>query len=89
MSETVPTDEREPLLSRESQIEAGEPEASAPPEKKRSWWTIGWYAVFTVVGVVLLALFIKGFIEADDVEVSNFSIGYYHSHHTRWSRPAP
>ncbi|EIW52699.1 mitochondrial carrier [Trametes versicolor FP-101664 SS1] len=68
MSETVPTDEREPLLSRESHIEAGEPEASAPPEKKRSWWTIGWYAVFTVVGVVLLALFIKGFIEADDVE---------------------
>lgn len=70
MPESVPADEREPLLSRESQAEAGEPEAAAPPEKKRSWWTIGWYAVFTVLGAVLLALFIKGFIEADDVEVS-------------------
>ncbi len=89
MSESVPTDEREPLLSRESQVDAGELEASAPPEKKRSWWTIGWYAAFTILGVVLLALFIKGFIEADDVEVSIWCLGWYNSHHARWARSAP
>ncbi|KAI0643334.1 hypothetical protein C8Q79DRAFT_172917 [Trametes meyenii] len=67
MPDSVPTDEREPLLNRESQVEAGE--ASAPPEKKRSWWTIGWYAVLTILGAVALALFIKAFVEADDVEL--------------------
>ena len=68
MSDSVPTDEREPLLNRESQIEAGE--AAVAPEKKRSWWTIGWYAAFTIAGAVLLGLFVKAFIDADDVEVS-------------------
>ncbi|KAJ8497038.1 hypothetical protein ONZ51_g750 [Trametes cubensis] len=66
MSDSVPTDEREPLLNRESQIEAGE--AAVAPEKKRSWWTIGWYAAFTITGAVLLGLFVKAFIDADDVE---------------------
>ncbi|TFK94462.1 hypothetical protein K466DRAFT_324632 [Polyporus arcularius HHB13444] len=58
-------DEREPLLDR---AEAGE--SSPPPEKQRTWWTIGWYAVFTVLGVLATAVFIKGFIDSDDVDVS-------------------
>lgn len=41
----------------------------APPETKRTWWTIFWYALFTTAGVVILGVFIKGFIDADDVEV--------------------
>ncbi|RDX45793.1 mitochondrial carrier [Lentinus brumalis] len=56
-------DEREPLLDR---AEAGE--SSPPPEKQRTWWTIGWYAVFTVLGVLATAVFIKGFIDSDDVD---------------------
>ncbi len=62
-----PIDEREPLLDR---AEAGE--SSPPPEiqKQRTWWTIGWYAVFTVLGVLATAVFIKGFIDSDDVDVS-------------------
>ncbi|CDO69743.1 hypothetical protein BN946_scf184697.g15 [Trametes cinnabarina] len=66
MPEDVLTNEREPLLDRESQVEAGE--ASAPPAKKRSWWTIGWYTALALLSAVGLALFIKAFIEADDVE---------------------
>ena len=58
-------DERAPLLDR---AEAGE--SSPPPEKKRTWWTIGWYAVWTVLGVFVAAVFVKGFIDADDIEVS-------------------
>ncbi|KAI0700848.1 mitochondrial carrier [Cerioporus squamosus] len=58
-----PIDEREPLLDR---AEAGE--SPPPPEKQRTWWTIGWYAVFTVLGVLATAVFIKGFIDADDIE---------------------
>ena len=58
-------DERAPLLDR---AEAGE--LSPPPEKKRTWWTIGWYAVWTVLGVFVAAVFVKGFIDADDIEVS-------------------
>lgn len=54
-------DEENPLVEQDAEI---------PPEKgQRSWWTIAWYTLFTVVGILLLALFIKGFIDADDVEV--------------------
>ncbi|KAI0804708.1 mitochondrial carrier [Irpex lacteus] len=37
-------------------------------KKKRSWWTVGWYALLWAVGIFFAVLFIKGFIEADDVE---------------------
>ena len=62
-------DERAPLLDR---VEAGE--SSPPPEKKRTWWTIGWYAVWTVLGVFVAAIFVKGFIDADDIEVSIYCL---------------
>ncbi|KAI0710858.1 mitochondrial carrier [Earliella scabrosa] len=61
-----PVDERAPLLDREAQAEAGE--ALPTPKKERTWWTIGWNIVWTVLGVFVLAVFIKGFIDADDVD---------------------
>ena len=48
--------------------EAG-PIKDAPPGAKRSWWAIGWYTVLAAASILLLVLFIKGFIDADDVEV--------------------
>lgn len=67
-------DERQPLLSiaerdPEEQLEDDESD-DAPLEKKpTTWWTWGWYAVGTVLIAVALGFFIKGFIDADDVEV--------------------
>lgn len=39
------------------------------PKRKRSWWSIFWYTILAGFGVFFTALFIKGFIEADDVDV--------------------
>ena len=39
-------------------------------KRKRSWWTILWYTVLTGLGIFFAVIFIKGFIEADDVDVS-------------------
>ena len=66
-------DERQPLLSNverdpEEQLEDDESD-DIPLEKKMAWWTWGWYAVGTVLIAVALGFFIKGFIDADDVEV--------------------
>ncbi|KAI0072613.1 mitochondrial carrier [Panus rudis PR-1116 ss-1] len=58
--------ERQPLLSpADTDTETLSP---TPVEKKRNWWAIFWYSLFAVVGVVLLALFIKAFIDAGDVD---------------------
>lgn len=62
-------DERQPLLvANEYDAENPAPE-DILPAKKRSWWTIGWYSTLSVLGVIAVVLFIKGFIDADDVEV--------------------
>jgi hypothetical protein len=63
-----------------SEIDEENPEnlARAPskdiddPKPKRSWWTILWYTVLLGLGIFFTVLFIKGFIEADDVDVSLF-----------------
>ena len=68
MADERPVDERAPLLAREEQAEAGE--VPPPPKEKRTWWTIGWYTVFAILGVFVAAVFVKGFIDADDVDVS-------------------
>lgn len=34
-------------------------------------WRYAWYAFWVFVGAVVLALFIKGWIDADDVDVSS------------------
>ena len=70
-------DERSPLIERDS--EAAQPEQSvddatktiaAPsPEKKRSWWQIGWYTILWLSALSVAVVFVKGFIDADDVEV--------------------
>lgn len=54
--------ETQPLLSHhESGLE--------DPPRKRSLWEIGLYFTLSVIGAVLLGFFIKGFIDADDVDV--------------------
>ena len=68
MADNAPVDERAPLLDREAQVEAGEAQPS--PQKERTRSSIVWKAVWTVLGVLVLAVFIKGFIDADDVDVS-------------------
>ncbi|GLB42702.1 putative mitochondrial carrier (TC 2.A.29) family protein [Lyophyllum shimeji] len=58
----IDVDERQPLLA---------PTASLPSTDTttyRSWTTIAVYAALWIAGAVLLGLFIKGFIDADDVE---------------------
>ncbi|KAF9817900.1 hypothetical protein IEO21_03094 [Rhodonia placenta] len=60
-------DERQPLLTADPDYDAENPVADEPI-KKRSWWAIGWYTVLTLLGGFALGLFIKGFIDADDVE---------------------
>lgn len=55
----------------ENQVTEAEAEAEVVEVKqKRSWWSIAWYTLLTGLGIFFAVLFIKGFIEADDVEVS-------------------
>jgi hypothetical protein len=80
------TDERQPLLElspSEVMVDGGtedELEESAQEilikdvTETRSRWTIAVYAILALSGVLLLAIFIKGFIDADDVEVNLISI---------------
>ena len=69
--------ERQPLLppaavASDQEIEGTEVPVKddVPPKEKRSWWTIMWYTVLAALGIFFTVLFIKGFIEADDVNVS-------------------
>ena len=62
-----PTDERAPLLDRDAQTEAGETPVT---QEKRTWWTIGWYTIFALLGLFVLGVFVKGIIDSDDVDVS-------------------
>ena len=39
-------------------------------EVKTYLWTVLWYIILVVAGVVILVFFIKGFIDAGDVDVS-------------------
>lgn len=39
-------------------------------KQKTSGWMVAWYVVLTVVCVGAVGVFVKGFIDADDVEVS-------------------
>ncbi|PCH34817.1 mitochondrial carrier [Wolfiporia cocos MD-104 SS10] len=70
MSDGPRPDERQPLLDNPDSVDA-EGQGAAPDipiEKKQTWWTIGWYIIISVLAGIALALFIKGFIDADDVE---------------------
>ncbi|GJE99970.1 hypothetical protein PsYK624_162470 [Phanerochaete sordida] len=74
-------DERQPLLPPAALVSdqelhdeenpanlAREPAEDVEETKtKRSWWTILWYTVLGALGIFFAVLFIKGFIDADDV----------------------
>jgi len=42
------------------------------PEVKTYLWTLLWYFILVVAGIFVLVFFIKGFIDAGDVDVSLF-----------------
>ena len=73
--------ERQPLLpsaavDKDQEIEGSEiPAKDDVLPKERSWSTIIWYTVLTALGIFFAVLFIKGFIEADDVNVSPVDYG--------------
>ena len=48
---------------------AAAPETETEPKKPRSWKEVFWYTLLGVLGVFFSVLFIKGFIDADDVNV--------------------
>ncbi|KAJ3977089.1 mitochondrial carrier domain-containing protein [Lentinula raphanica] len=49
-----------------------ENQPEALPDRKRSPWEITIYVILVLIGAILLAMLIKGFIEADDVD---FDVG--------------
>ena len=62
-------------LVSDEDIPAGDEENPAkltddPPKAKRTWWSIIWKMILTAVCAFFIALFIKGFIDAKDVDVS-------------------
>ncbi|KAF5376441.1 hypothetical protein D9615_008670 [Tricholomella constricta] len=61
-------DERQPLLVPTALDENGEELGVKPEPRKRGWKTITSYVLLSIAGAVLLSFFIKGFIDADDVE---------------------
>ena len=66
--QTPAADERQPLLSPDAPRhadDAAESQEEPTPETKRTWWTIGWYAVLTLAGTFVAAVFIKGFADPD------------------------
>ena len=44
--------------------------APTPPQEQRTWWTVAWYIVFALFGVLVVAVFVKGIVDSDDVDVS-------------------
>lgn len=77
-NQSPPHSETTPLLGAHQQDEGRdeheheqaaprEPPQSEPAKRTKSWWL--WRALWTVLGALVLAFFIKGWIEAEDVEV--------------------
>ncbi|KAF8531705.1 mitochondrial carrier [Gautieria morchelliformis] len=76
----VEADERQPLLTPQASTVAhdaaledfdgnlGQSEAIVPPKKTRSKVQIAWYILLTLLSAFVLAVFIKGWIDADDVD---------------------
>lgn len=85
-----PYTEETPLLAAQPQPEEGrdEHEEAAllePPQSEarrtKSWWF--WRILWAVLAALLLALFIKGWVDAKDVDVSIWHIHRYIYIHTR------
>jgi hypothetical protein len=74
MAETPPVKD---TLPEEQAPEASETQPLLPPHEsdlpeapvKRNPWEVGVYVALSVIGAVLLGFFIKGFIDAGDVDV--------------------
>jgi hypothetical protein len=74
-------DERQPLLNPQaSSVEhdavpeefdstVGQSEAILRPKKTRSKVQIAWYILLTLISAFVLAVFIKGWMDSDDVDV--------------------
>ena len=67
-------DERTPLIEPDEEAvrDAAHQEdipAAPPPEKKRTWWQFAWNVIFAAFAIFVAVVFVKGFIDADDVEV--------------------
>ncbi len=67
--------EQTPLLDgqesapRDEDAQAAQPELPPKKQRSRSWWL--WRLFWTIVAVAILTVFIKGWIDADDVHVSD------------------
>src|SRR5262245_10972072 len=77
-----PRSETQPLLTSSdalSDIEINvEADDESPVETDHSPqrpnpWTIAWYIVLTITGLLLLAMIVKGFIDAGDIDVRFYS----------------
>lgn len=73
-------DERAPLLSHDqTQDDATAPSHDddlSPPLQPPSRWRLVWVSLSIILGAGLIALFVKGWIDADDVDVSSMIIAY-------------
>lgn len=90
LESTPALNDRSPSYNRdeENQNEERQPaEESAAEEvkQKRSWWSIAWYTLLTGLGIFFAVLFIKGFIDADDVEVCTSYRQHYTTGNTDFS----
>jgi hypothetical protein len=75
--ENVPVaDERAPLLGNEDvrnheRVEESDGEDSIAPQKETSrTWEYIWKGLLTILAILAIAVFVKGWIDADDVDVS-------------------
>jgi hypothetical protein len=59
---TVPSDDLP------TNADAAKPDADV--EGRTYLWTVFWYIIWTAAGILILVFFIKGFIDAGDVDVS-------------------
>jgi hypothetical protein len=64
-AEYVSTDERAPLL----QPAPGDVVEPSVEQEPRTWDWYAWRAFWGVLGIFVLAIFIKGWVDAKDVEV--------------------
>lgn len=64
-----PGNDGEPVQSRAASGNDEESTLVADAPKARSWSTIAFQAIIVLLSLIVVGLFIKGFIDADDVEV--------------------
>lgn len=85
VEEGTKPDERAPLLPNESsrrhhaeaQSIDNEAEPDQPAAVARSWQWYAWRTFWTVFAILVLAVFIKGWVDSEDVDVSFLRIAVY------------